>query len=292
MAERPLTRFKRVKKPIEAIRECMGDPSSNPPPEAVWWDSFLARDTVVYESGRIARKDDPVRHRVDPEELALCRALAAETHSFGPVEYPSSEGEFQWDEFYVAANVADPIPKRIDEDLIREQFGGTIIPLAPFAIAPIIEAGPWWATIRRRLYYRSHGVADNVLKIDRRVWWKRCMSVARMLFDRDLKIYGEKGQRVKEVARIVKALNPDSPRPTPTEKQTASDILDSLGLVRFYRRSDFRDAAYVTIGIGTIFGEGLPAEFGRYWSSSKPILVLGLTQAGSLTGLMGYTVRT
>jgi len=36
----------------------------------------------------------------------------------------ASEGEFNWEPFFIAANRDDPIPERIDESLIRNRFGG------------------------------------------------------------------------------------------------------------------------------------------------------------------------
>src|SRR5262249_61680725 len=47
-------------------------------PDAEWPNNILSRKLIVYGSGRIARLGQPVRHYVDPDELALCQQLAAE----------------------------------------------------------------------------------------------------------------------------------------------------------------------------------------------------------------------
>jgi hypothetical protein len=96
MAERPRTAFRRAKEPAGAILECMGHSDPGAPPEAIWRYGYLARDTVVYTSGRLTREGAPVRHAVDPDELARCRMLAAVAKAINPA-YPASEGDFFWE---------------------------------------------------------------------------------------------------------------------------------------------------------------------------------------------------
>ncbi len=78
MAGPPITTFERIGR-SEAIWNCCGALSDVVgSPEAEWPDNILSLETVVYGSGRMARAGDPVRHNVDPDELALCRRLADE----------------------------------------------------------------------------------------------------------------------------------------------------------------------------------------------------------------------
>jgi hypothetical protein len=295
MAKRPLATFERVEEPIEAIRQCMGLPADlDTLPRIVWHYGFLARDTVVYTSGRIAREGDSVRHKVDPDELALCRTLSEATRKIDPPYYPGSDGDFQWGDFYIAANVDDPAPERIDESLIRERFGGTILPMAPIAIEPIEEESEWWIRTTESIYYGCSRIAENA-KVEHDVWWERSMAVARALNDRNLKIYGDKRENATEVRRIVESLNPGHDyNSRARQRATASEILTLFHLIRFYKRPEFQDAAYVTIGVWSEWrfrkDEWPPGL--ESWPSSMPCLVLGLTRGGSLTGLMGYTVQT
>ena len=77
MAEPTITHFDPDSDRLALLRECtenydVGDSESE------WPNNILSRKTVVYGSGRIAREGDPVRHTVEPEELALCSRLSSE----------------------------------------------------------------------------------------------------------------------------------------------------------------------------------------------------------------------
>src|SRR5262249_47133033 len=121
--------------------------------------NILSRHTVIYGSGAIARGGQPVRHNVDPAELQLCKRLAAEarTQMRGVAVGMGSEGCDEFQEFFAAANADDPIPQRIDEELIRERFGGTIFPLATVTVEPLKEAGRWWKWVVDDGHFRSEG---------------------------------------------------------------------------------------------------------------------------------------
>src|SRR5262245_55362158 len=91
--------------------------------DAEWPNNMLSRHTVVYRSGVIARRGQPVRHNVDPGELELCERLAGEAGARmrGVAVGMGSEGYDEFQEFSAAANVDDPIPQRIDERLRSEE---------------------------------------------------------------------------------------------------------------------------------------------------------------------------
>jgi hypothetical protein len=294
MAKRPRTAFRRVKELPHAISECMGRSDPGTPPEAVWRYGYLARDTAVYASGRLAREGAPVRHAVDPDELARCRTLAAAAKAINPA-HPGSEGEFFWEPFFSAAIVDEPAPDRIDAALIRERFGGTILPVASISIEPVAEQGPWWEDSMRSIYQGGQHLARLVAKVEHGVWWERSVSVARALDARNLKIGGESTPNRKEVDRIVRALVPGKDDVSDTERSTAREILAQLRLIRFFRGPEFRDAASVRVGdpydAARDRTDRWPPGLGA-WPSGVPCLLIGLTQGGSLAGLVGHIVAT
>jgi hypothetical protein len=143
---------------VAVLRPCVesGDCGD---PDAEWPNNILSRDAIVYGSGVIARRDQPVRHKVDPGELELCKRLAREARAQmrGVAVGMGSEGDDEFQEFFVAANTDDPIPERIDERLIRERFGGTIFPLATITIEPLREEGRWWRWVVDDANFRFEG---------------------------------------------------------------------------------------------------------------------------------------
>jgi hypothetical protein len=148
MAIAPITDFAPDAEKLAALRACLenydvGDPG------AEWPNNILSRRAVVYGSGVIARQGAPVRHAVDPAELALCRRLAAEAAGImaGVDVGMGSEAADPFQAFFIAANVDDPIPASIDESLVWSKFGGTIFPLATITVEPLDEAGAWWSEV-------------------------------------------------------------------------------------------------------------------------------------------------
>ncbi len=149
MAGTPLTQFKLSSSRLRPLRECMQSFGAGRDPEAEWPMNILSKKTVIYESGAIARRGDPVRHNVDPEEFELCRKLAREAHRTAKdIEFGlDTEAEFAFSPFFIVANIDDPIPRRINEALIRSKFGGTIFPLATISVQPLSEEASWWAEV-------------------------------------------------------------------------------------------------------------------------------------------------
>jgi hypothetical protein len=197
--------------------------------------------------------------------------------------------------FFIVSNVDEPVPKRIDAALVRERFGGTILPIASIFIEPITEESPWLEDSMRSIYQGCQHLAQLVVKVEQDVWWERPMSVARALDAQNLKMDGESKQNRKEVARIVQALVPGDDDISETEKSTAREILAQLRLIRFFRGPEFRDAAYVRIGDPYDAARDRkvrwPPGLGA-WPSCVPCLLIGLTHGGSLTGLVGHIVST
>src|SRR5262245_37020109 len=119
MAGPPITHFEPDADRLAVIRECMehydvGDP------EAEWPSNSISRRAVVYGNGVIACRGEPVRHAVDPDELALCRRLsaaAADVMTGISVGMGSESGD-PFRGFFIAANVDEPAATAITEDLI------------------------------------------------------------------------------------------------------------------------------------------------------------------------------
>ena len=148
MAKALSTHFEPDPDRLAVIHECMehynvGDPN------AEWPNNLISRRAVVYGSGLISRAGDPVRHAVDPDELALCRRLAAEAAGimFGVAVGMGSEAGDGFRGFFIAGTAGETAPSAIDESLIRSRFGGTIFPLATITVEPLAESGVWWSEV-------------------------------------------------------------------------------------------------------------------------------------------------
>jgi hypothetical protein len=148
MAGAPLTHFDPDPDRLAVIRECMEHYDVGRL-DAEWPNNIISRRAVVYGSGAIARLGAPVRHAVDPEELALCRRLAAEAAAVmsGADVGMGSESGDPFRGFFIASNVDEPPPVSINEQLIRSKFGDTIFPQATITVEPLSEAGVWWSEV-------------------------------------------------------------------------------------------------------------------------------------------------
>ncbi len=153
----------------------MGDDSdASESPGAEWPNNILSRKAVVYGSGHIARDGDPVRHNVDPDEMALCRHLAYEADRMTCyIEYGlgSEPDEIAFEPFFMAANLDDPAPIRIDADWIRSRFGGTIFPPATVTIEALDEASPWFAGVQE--FFADDPGSDQLAHWRRLIDWFR-----------------------------------------------------------------------------------------------------------------------
>ena len=148
MAGNPIAHFDPDPERFAVIRECtenygVGDA------DAEWPNNILSRRAVAYGSGVITRQGEAVRHSVDPDELALCRRLAAEVEQLmaGVDVGMGSESSDPFRGFFIAANQDEPTLTAITPDLIRARFGGTIFPPATVVVEPLVEAGTWWEIV-------------------------------------------------------------------------------------------------------------------------------------------------
>lgn len=263
MAGPPITQFEPDPERLRPLAYCMPVHAGRDP-NAEWPYNLLSRRTVAYGDGKIAREGDPVVHRVDPDELALCRRLADEARVASKDGYfgfgMNTEGHFEPEPFFVAANVDDPVPDRIDEALIRARFGGTIFPPAPVTVAPLDESGRWWSdTDGGRGHY---------------------------------------GAEFRDVTADELAADDELAEEYREQQEAAGRNLESMRrFMRWFRdRPEFKDAAYVAIGEFYGYRFPFPPEAippgTESPGSALPRLIVGLTHAGSLAGLFGHVVLT
>ena len=123
MSGEPIREFEPDADRLAVIRECMenydvGDPDDE------WPNNIISRWAIVYGSGVIARRGVQIRHAVDPQELALCRALAGEAAAMmtGVDVGMGSESTDPFRDFFITANVDEPSPLTISAPLIRDKF--------------------------------------------------------------------------------------------------------------------------------------------------------------------------
>jgi len=135
----------------KVFEPCIDAYGSGDPEETEWPNNVLSNQTVVYDSGVIARRSDSVVHRVDPEELARCERLAKAAASVlgsFPVGM-KSEGNDPFHPYFqvvsVDAHGAPPgPPKVIDAAFVRKLFGHCIAPFDRVFVEPLREGGFVW----------------------------------------------------------------------------------------------------------------------------------------------------
>src|SRR5947209_8433000 len=114
---------------LAVFRECMETygVDAGAPADEEWPWNVVSRRAVAYSCGRIARAGEPVEHRHDPEDLAMCRRLSAEAAAVmeGTAVGMGSESTDPFRPFFVAANVGAAVPEAVNEQLVRRAFGET-----------------------------------------------------------------------------------------------------------------------------------------------------------------------
>jgi len=128
-----------------------------------WPNNVLSIHTRVYDSGVIARSDQPVVHRVDPEELARCERLAARAGVImgrHPVGMKSEADEPFHPYFQLASADAQGIlpgaPKVVDAALVRKLFAHTIAPFDHVFVEPLREGGFFWKDARADVFEEEY----------------------------------------------------------------------------------------------------------------------------------------
>jgi hypothetical protein len=118
-------------------------------PGSEWPWNVLAKSTVAYSCGQLARRGEAVVHNHNAEELALCRRLAAEVCGImdgRDVGMGSNSGD-PFRPYYAVASAGLAVPRKVTEKKIREVFGGTIYPPTKIVIEPLAEKGEWWKQV-------------------------------------------------------------------------------------------------------------------------------------------------
>ena len=270
MQQPPITEFRPDPELLKPLLPCTGTDLGFEP-GAEWPCNILSRRTVVYGDGRVAKSGEPVSHRVDPDELDLCRRLAAEAAEAAEAAgdnydfaMDSEQAGLGFSPFFVAADAGDAVPGRIDADLIRSRFGGTIFPPARVTVAPLAEQGQWWEDIDRGRGGRGADFrdeqGDDPPEDQIEEEWREDYDQQRSLAEENLR-------RMRQFMRW------------------------------FNENPHFKDAAYVAIGDNRAGGlRAVPREDYPPGTSAVgaalPRLILGLTRSGSLAGVFGYVVQT
>lgn len=133
---------------LAIIRECMED-YGVADSDSEWTNNIFSKKAVVYGSGVIAKEGQIVRHNVAVDELALCKRLAKEVCTLmqGVDVGMGSESSDPFGEFFIVANIDDPVPEIIDEALIKSKFNGIIFPSVTMTVEPLEESGKWWSEV-------------------------------------------------------------------------------------------------------------------------------------------------
>ena len=143
MPEALLTQFDRDDDLLNVFWRAMYYDTENK--EAEWPGNILSKKTVIYADGTISRVGAPVKFAVHPEELELARRLAKEAAKvMEGVEFMGGSGQCFLEPFYNTAQDGAAVPARLDPDLIRARFAGTIYAGAEIFVEPMTEETPWF----------------------------------------------------------------------------------------------------------------------------------------------------
>lgn len=223
------------------------------PEETDWPNNVLSIQTVVYDSGVIARRSDTVVHRVDAEELARCERLAKAAasimgrHAVGM----KSEADDPFHPYFQVVNVdakgAPPgAPKVVDAALVRKLFGQTIAPFEQVFVEPLREGGFFWKE-------SESDVSEDEVSPER---WQ-AIGPEHVL------------GRWRELIRFF--------------EQSDELVLPSFAAIGFYEYSAPKGA--------TVLDATEPPGF-EMKGSCLPRMPFAFTHAGSLVGLFGHVVWT
>lgn len=239
--------------PLEPCIDPGADPIRRAEPGAEWPANLLSLKTVAFGSGRVAREGDSVIHDVDPAELELCRRLAGEAVSL--------------------------LAGKVDGGLGTEGD----LPFDPFWIAA--NRGEAAAKIDEALIRaRFGGTIYPAARVDIQPlaegaeWWSDVLMCA------------------EETADVQAMRSDDEDEdPAPFFEAFVSVWRDMVNWFR--ERPEFVDAAFVAIGDYDhqldLDREHDPLPNGAVCPPTNyPRLFVGLTQGGSLVGIVTYVVQT
>jgi hypothetical protein len=260
--------------PFEYCIDTFGCEDVNPGSEWAW--NIISTKAVAYSCGALCRRGDVINHQHDVGELELCKRLASELADLmADVEtdylFPE-EGSQHFLPYYCVAHTRSYVPNYIVEDMIRTAFGGTIYPPAKITIHPLARAVQTWIS-----YINEQRIKDEKYR----------------------GLENSKASYLEEF-QTIHANEPWSRDVAEQEARIKEDLaLDKFQqMVKWFEaQEDLHDPVFVTIGeepldkyegylIAPFIGE--EANGG----SSYPMLIVGLTKAGSLVGVTSYVVYT
>jgi hypothetical protein len=135
---------------LDVFRDCLETYGMDDrAPQSEWPWNVLAKSTIAYSCGLIARRGEIVEHQHDPDEFALCRRLAdAASGVMGGRDVGmGSNSSDPFRPYYVVANVGGTVPRKVTVKLIRQVFGGSIYPPTRIVVEPLEEEGDWWSQV-------------------------------------------------------------------------------------------------------------------------------------------------
>jgi hypothetical protein len=113
---------------------------------AEWPNNIISRRAVVYRDGAIVREEDVFPGLIDATELALCQGLGDEVaglmHSVSVGMGSQADNSFH--PFFILGSGTASLATSINEQLVRDRFGGTIFPQATITVEPLSDGTIWW----------------------------------------------------------------------------------------------------------------------------------------------------
>lgn len=123
----------------DAGADCSGY-SDDDPRRIGWPHNVVSLDTVALASGAVCLHEEPVEHNSDPQELALCRRLAAEVvAALGDREPSGGEPAGAYRPFYLVIGRGESALASLTAEAIRTAFRGTLFPGVPINVEPFLR---------------------------------------------------------------------------------------------------------------------------------------------------------
>ncbi|MFW1858922.1 hypothetical protein [Acinetobacter defluvii] len=115
-----------------------------------WPNNILSKQTIVYNDGTISKRNKPLDHTINSDELELCQKLSLEIANLmqnTEVGMGSNSGDY-FQNFYIAQSQI-AATQHITPELIRDYFADTIFPLATITSEPLTINTTWWQEVEQ-----------------------------------------------------------------------------------------------------------------------------------------------
>lgn len=115
-----------------------------------WPNNILSQQTIVYNDGTISKRNNPLDHTINNNELKLCQKLSLEITNLmqnTEVGMGSNSGDY-FKNFYIVQSQATST-RYITPELILDYFANTIFPLATITTEPLATNTTWWQEVEQ-----------------------------------------------------------------------------------------------------------------------------------------------